>query len=228
MNNFPYIDILILAMIAVFIINRLRNVLGKKTGNESDIVEKFTQGKSTFNESTPDKTIKSTKGSKTEKKSNENFHKDNKINDVLKIIYKFDLNFSTEDFILGAKRAFEYIIKNYSSGNAASIKKLLAPKMFDAFNLQINERNKKGDNLEITIISIEKPNLIKAEIFKKNFARIIVKFITEQVQVTKNTANEVIDGDNNQILNITENWSFIRNLKSKDPNWILEKIEENS
>ena len=100
--------------------------------------------------------------------------------------------------------------------------------MFDEFNLQINERNKKGENLEITIISIEKPNLIKAEIFKKNFARIIVKFITEQVQVTKNTANEVIDGDNNQILNITENWSFIRNLKSKDPNWILEKIEENS
>ena len=54
MNNIPYIDILILAMIAVFIINRLRNVLGKKTGNESDIVEKFTQRKNTFNESEPD------------------------------------------------------------------------------------------------------------------------------------------------------------------------------
>ena len=48
MNNFPYFDILILAMIAVFIINRLRNVLGKKTGNENDIVEKFTQRKSSF------------------------------------------------------------------------------------------------------------------------------------------------------------------------------------
>ena len=56
MNNFPYFDILILAMIAVFIINRLRNVLGKKTGNENDIVEKFTQRKSSFKESDPDET----------------------------------------------------------------------------------------------------------------------------------------------------------------------------
>ena len=56
MNSIPYIDILILAMIAVFIINRLKNVLGKKTGNEQDIVEKFTQGKSSFKESPPDNT----------------------------------------------------------------------------------------------------------------------------------------------------------------------------
>ena len=69
MNNIPYIDILILAMIAVFIINRLRNVLGKKTGNESDIVDKFTQRKNTFNESEPDtisdqKIVKSNNGAK--------------------------------------------------------------------------------------------------------------------------------------------------------------------
>ena len=53
MNNIPYIDILILAMIAVFIINRLRNVLGKKTGNESDLVEKFTQRKNTVSYTHP-------------------------------------------------------------------------------------------------------------------------------------------------------------------------------
>ena len=61
MNNIPYIDILILAMIAIFIINRLKNVLGKKTGNEQDIVEKFSRGKTNFKESPPDQTSVSEK-----------------------------------------------------------------------------------------------------------------------------------------------------------------------
>ena len=228
MNNFTYIDILILAMIAIFIINRLRNVLGKKTGNESDIVEKFTQGKSTFKETIPDKEIKLTEHKKDTEALKKNFHNDNKINDILKIIYKFDVNFSTEDFIVGSKRAFEYIIKKYSSGESKPLKKLLSAKMYDTFNSQINERNKRTETLEITLIGIQEPSIVKAEIFKQTFARIIVKFITEQIQVTKNANDEVVDGDNNQILNITEHWSFIRNLKNKDPNWILEKIEENS
>ena len=57
MNNFPFIDIFILAMIAIFIINRLRNSLGKKTGNETDIAQKFSQKPSKFTESNPDKEI---------------------------------------------------------------------------------------------------------------------------------------------------------------------------
>ena len=73
MNNIPYIDILILAMIAVFIINRLRNVLGKKTGNESDIVEKFTQRKNTFKESEPD-SVSDQKSAKLNNSVKKNLH----------------------------------------------------------------------------------------------------------------------------------------------------------
>ena len=79
MNNIPYIDILILAMIAVFIINRLRNVLGKKTGNESDIVEKFTQRKNNFKESEPDSTSDQ-KVSKLDNNIDKNHHSNKKIN----------------------------------------------------------------------------------------------------------------------------------------------------
>ena len=92
MNNIPYIDILILAMIAVFIINRLRNVLGKKTGNESDIVEKFTQRKNTFNESEPD-SVSNQKVAKFNNSVKKNLHSNKKINSVINEILKIDDKF---------------------------------------------------------------------------------------------------------------------------------------
>ena len=102
MNNIPYIDILILAMIAVFIINRLRNVLGKKTGNESDIVEKFTQRKNAFNESEPD-SVSNSKVTNLNNDIKKNLHSDKKINSVINEILKIDDKFEINSFCDGAK-----------------------------------------------------------------------------------------------------------------------------
>merc|ERR1711991_528252 len=115
MNNIPYIDILILAMIAVFIINRLRNVLGKKTGNEQDIVEKFSRNKTNFKESPPDQTTLSRV--KENKVKDVFFHEDPKINADLRKIHNLDQSFESDQFLDGSKKAFEYIIKNYSEEN---------------------------------------------------------------------------------------------------------------
>ena len=71
------------------------------------------------------------------------------------------------------------------------------------------------------------PEIKSANLEKKNVAYFKLLFESEQVQVTKNSKGEIIDGDNNQILQIREIWTFSKNLKNKDPNWILEEIEEN-
>ena len=226
MNSIPYIDILILAMIAVFIINRLKNVLGKKTGNEQDIVEKFTQGKSSFKESPPDNTSQIKNSKHKEKLALKRFHPEDKVNNSLKSIHGLDLNFSIEDFINGAKKAFEFIISNYSQENIKPLKKLLSPQIFNDFDSQITERTKKKQNLDITIISVKDSKIINAKISKKSLASITVNFLSEQVQVTKNLRGDIVEGDSNQILEISENWTFNRNLKNKDPNWTLDKIEE--
>ncbi|MBS91936.1 MAG: hypothetical protein CMM95_02645 [Rickettsiales bacterium] len=226
MNSIPYIDILILAMIAIFIINRLKNVLGKKTGNEQDIVEKFTQKRSSFKESEPDKTSQTIDTKNKDENSQRKFHKNPKINDSLKNIHALDLNFSIDDFITGAKKAFEFIISNYSQENIKSLKKLLSDEIYDDFDSQIKERNKNKENLDITIISIKDTKIINSKVVKKNTAFITVNFLSEQVQITKNPKGDIIEGDSNQILDISENWTFKRNLKNKDPNWILDTIEE--
>ena len=226
MNNIPYIDILILAMIAVFIINRLRNVLGKKTGNESDIVEKFTQRKNTFNESEPD-SVSDLKASKLNKSVNKNLHSNKKINSVINEILKIDDKFDINSFCDGAKKAFEYILTEYSAGNLKALEKLVSKNIYRTFEDQIKLRAKKKEKLEITVISVKNPEIKNVNLEKKHVAYFKLLFDSEQVQVTKNSNDEVIDGDNNQILQIKEIWTFSKNLKSKDPNWILEEIEEN-
>ena len=226
MNNIPYIDILILAMIAVFIINRLRNVLGKKTGNESDIVEKFTQRKNNFKESDPD-SISDQKVTKLDNSNKKNLHSNKKINSAINEILKVDNKFEINSFCDGAKKAFEFILTEYSNNNLKALEKLVSKNIFKAFENQINLRSKKNEELEITVISVKNPDIKSVNLEKKYFAYIKLLFESEQVQITKNSKGEIIDGDNNQILQIKEIWTFSKNLKSNDPNWILEEIEEN-
>ena len=81
--------------------------------------------------------------------------------------------------------------------------------------------------MEITVISVKDPEILNVKIEKKTTALVVLSFDSEQVQITKDKKGIIVDGDSNQILSIKENWTFSKNLKSKDPNWTLEKIEEN-
>ena len=166
MNNIPYIDILILAMIAVFIINRLRNVLGKKTGNESDIVEKFTQRKNTFNESEPD-SVSDQKVSKLDNNVKKNLHSNKKINSAINEILKIDDKFEISSFCDGAKKAFEFILTEYSANNLKALEKLVSKNIYKAFEDQINLRAKKKEKLEITVISVKNPEIKSVNLEKK-------------------------------------------------------------
>ena len=226
MNNFPYIDILILAMIAVFIIYRLKSVLGKKTGNESDIVEKFSGRKSAFKESSPDRVIQ--KGKTTAKSQVKPLHSDPKIDSALKKIKNLDSSFESDDFLIGAKKAFELILNKYSMNELDSIKSFISSNLYKSFLEQTNKRKKTKENLEISIIGIKQAEIVSATLSKKTLAEIGVLFESEQVQVTKDSKGNSIDGDQNQILTIKELWVFSRDTKSVSPNWVLEKIEENN
>ena len=143
MNNVPYIDILILAMIAIFIINRLRNTLGKKTGNEHDLADKFTRGKSDLKESKPDKVSKESVEETNMEDSRQIFHENPGISSELSKIHKIDPSFKVDEFITGAKKAFEFIIDKYSDENIKPLKKLLSADIFKMFDKQISNRAKK-------------------------------------------------------------------------------------
>lgn len=223
MGNIPFFDILILAMIAVFILNRLRNVLGKKTGNEEDINQNLNV-KTKLKETKPDREL-NLKMNKDLNKSLYNLHEDRDINKALNAIKKIETSFELENFVVKAKKAFEYILNAYSENNLKNLKILLDQKIYHSYQKDIEKRIKKNEKFEITIINIKEPIVKHAKVVDKN-AQITLEYESEQIHLLKNSKGDIIEGDSNQILNISEQWTFSRELKLRNPNWKLLSISE--
>ena len=195
-NNFGYIDIILLAMIAGFIILRLRSILGRKTGHETKIYPNFAEQK--FN--VPKNNVKTAK---------ENY-------DVLEGDEK-------KEFLKGAEIAYETILTSFAKGDTKTLKSLLTSEMADNFDQAINARNKENIKSEFTFVglknaSVEKYGRIKNEVFAS------VKFVSEVISVKKDKENNIIEGNPNKIKQVTDYWKFTKNILKKGPNWHLSEI----
>ena len=215
-----YIDILILAMIAIFILNRLRSVLGKKTGNEPDFVERVSTRKENSVESKPD--IETNTKIK-DKELRINSKQNSSLNERLNQIKKIDKAFNLDMFINNSKRAFEFIIKSYVNNNEKELSKLLSKEILQDYKNEIRKREKNKERLEIEIIELKEPVIKKVSI-DSNLAKIQVEYKSQQIQATYDINDKIIDGDVNQILSIKEVWIFSRKLNNKSPIWTLEEI----
>ncbi len=195
-NNFGYIDIILLAMIAGFIILRLRNILGRKTGHESKIYADFNE-----------------KRFETINKQNINISEDK---DVLEGQNK-------KEFLKGAEIAYETIITSFAKGDKKKLEELLTKQMSNNFYQAIEERNRLKISSDLTFIGIKESNLEKYEKVKTNlFAT--VKFVSEIISVKKDSNNKIIEGNPDRIKTVTDHWKFTKNAFSKSPNWYLAEI----
>ena len=195
-NNFGYIDIILLGMIAGFIILRLRSILGRKTGHESKVYPGFTEKE--FN--VPKNEVKPAKQNLDSLEG-----KDKK------------------EFLRGAEIAYESILTSFANGELIKLKSLLSSNMFSNFSEAIKSRNKEGVVSEFTFIGVKESSLEKYEKIKDNlFAT--VKFVAEVTSVKRDKENKVIEGNPDKIKFVTDSWKFTRNIKQKDPNWYLSEI----
>ena len=195
-NNFGYIDIILLAMIAGFIILRLRNILGRRTGHEEKIYSDYTKN---FDELT--------KKNFKPKKTNPN---------VLEGEEK-------EKFLKGAEVAYETIITSFAKGEQNKLDSLLTKDMARSFSEAINQRNKNNIKSELTFIGFKESKLEKYEKIKTDFIA-TVKFVSEIISVKKDKDNKVIEGNPDRIKTVTDHWKFTKNIFSKNPNWYLAEI----
>ena len=197
-NNFGYLDLILLAMIAGFIILRLRNVLGRKTGHESKVVSNLSEKK--FEEFK--KTIK-LKEQSTE----------------------FDIN-QKKQFLKGAEIAYETIINSFAKGDKKSLKDLATEEMNKNFESAIEERNSKNIKSELTFIGIKSSTIEKFEKTAEALF-FTVKFISEIISFKKDKDNNVIEGDPNKIKTVIDRWKFTRKISSMNPNWYLAETKTN-
>tara|TARA_B100000575_G_C22946917_1_gene547797 strand:- start:229 stop:837 length:609 start_codon:yes stop_codon:yes gene_type:complete len=197
-SNFGYIDIILLAMIAGFIILRLRSILGRKTGHEDKIYPRFSEKK--FEEFKKQHDVKFEKRDSKELEGKEK-----------------------ENFIRGAEVAYETIITAFAKGDKKSLKELLTPRMATNFNQAISEREDKGIKSELTFIGMKESNLEKYEKIQDNiFAT--VKFVSDIISVKKDKNNNVVEGNPDRIKTVTDHWKFSKKVSSNSPNWYLAEI----
>ena len=192
-SQFGFIDIILLAMFAGFIILRLRNILGRKTGHQGKPMSRyFPRGMETLQDIENNEAIKSGNVDEEAKKQ----------------------------FLKGADIAYEQIITAFAKGDKKSLKSLLGKKMYEDFSEVIDERKKKDHNYETTFIGVKSSKVLE---FKKieNIYKVTVNFVSEIITCVKDKNNKVIEGNPDIIKTVNDEWKFSKNMWSQDPTWYL-------
>lgn len=219
-DNIPYADIIILALIAGFILLRLRSILGTKQGRDDlDL----------FRRATPDKTQEpivqvEDKSAKSRGKDDGDPYlatlTDTAISEVLGRIRAKDSSFSATHFLAGAKAAFEMVFDAYVKGDRQTLKMLLSPAIFQHFSQELDRRAAQENHTETTLVSVTAKDIAQASL-DGNKARITVHFMSEQITVVRNAKGEIIEGNPSELHHTEDRWTFERDVTSKNPNWAV-------
>ena len=195
-NNFGFIDIILLAMIAGFIILRLRNILGKKTGHEGKSSTVFDEKK--YRQFKPE--IKN-------KPIQQNVLEDNE----------------KKEFLKGAEIAYETIITSFAKGEKEKLKALLTKEIYINFEQAINHRNEENIKSELTFVGVKESSVDKYEKINNEFLA-TVKIICEIISVKKDKNGTIIEGNPDKIKIVKDFWKFSKSVTSSNPNWFLAEI----
>lgn len=226
-DGLAYFDIIFFALIAGFLILRLRSVLGRRTGNENP--ERWTSRLTTRGGPTApgpaggaDKVTALTPRPTAPIAAGPNA---SPLDVALAQIHQADPGFEPARFLEGARGAFDMIVSAFAQGDTASLRPLLANDVYDNFAAAIKGRHDAKQMLETTLISIKSADILEARMDGRS-AFVTVKFVSEQVNVTRNANGEIVDGDPNHVAAITDVWTFARNTRASDPNWALVQTSE--
>ena len=202
-NGLPYLDILIFAIIAIFLVFRLKNILGTKSELDETKVKKDNDTNKFSNVISIDK-----------KQTKDEYDKE-----VIKI-QQIDKSFNKQEFLSGSEIFFKMVLASFVLGNLDKVKDFIKPSILKNFNLVINERKKEKETLIIDIKSINKIELISATVSKANI-KINVLFETFQIKALKDKTENIIDGDINEEILVKDIWVFERKTHDINPNYTL-------
>jgi predicted lipid-binding transport protein (Tim44 family) len=229
---FDIYTIIFLAL-AVFIFLRLRSVLGQRTGRERPPYDPYSARDAV--RPTGDKvvTLPGRPAEVTPRPAEpvESAERWKGIADPgspiavgLDAIAREDKTFDPKHFLTGARAAYEMIVTAYAEGDRRTLKNLLSREVLDGFDSVIRERESRGETAETRFVSIDKADIIGAELRGRS-AQITVRFVSQLISVTRDRSGAVIDGNAERVTDVTDVWTFARDLSSRDPNWKLVATE---
>jgi predicted lipid-binding transport protein (Tim44 family) len=232
MNHiFDPLNIFVLA-IAIFVFWRLSSVLGRRTGNERPPVDRFSARekvqKKLADGSIPERSGRRQADSAATAAPSapavpvwEGFAPSGSAAAKgLEKIATADRQFLPSSFLEGARTAYEMIVTAFTSGDKQTLKPLLSREVYDSFSRAIDQRRQAGETLETNFVGISRAEIEAADLNGKR-ANIIVRFVSDQISSKRNKSGDIIEGDPKKIREISDLWTFERDVSSKDPNWTL-------
>jgi predicted lipid-binding transport protein (Tim44 family) len=227
-EGFQFIDIVLFAMIAAFLILRLRNVLGRHKDHgrpQKDPSAPDQPAPDRHGPSNDDNVVQLPDQSNGEYPGDEDQTSEepaavSPLDAGFAQIKSVDGSFDAAEFITGSRGAFEMIVEAFSKGDRDTLQGLLNPEVYGNFVAAIGAREENNETLENTLIRLVSNEAIEAYV-ENTTGFVTVKIVSEQVNVTRSADGEVVDGNANQISEITDIWTFARDLSSRNPNWEL-------
>jgi predicted lipid-binding transport protein (Tim44 family) len=232
MEEFFDLPTIIVIGIAIFVLVRLRGVLGTRTGNERAPLQRVKSEAPATDETVVPlrpraQTAEPVQNADAERQQRrlateiEQFSNGNAaVASGLKAINEADPGFSPKTFLEGAKMAYEMIVTAFAQGDRKQLKNLLDKDVYDGFERAIVDREAAGHKVDFTFVGLPKIEITEAEVDKRQ-AQVTVRFNAEVVSATRDKAGVLLEGNADQVQQITDEWAFARNPKSRDPNWKL-------
>jgi len=237
---FDIYTIIFLAL-AVFIFLRLRSVLGQRTGRERPPYDPFNSARDTVRNSSNDKVV-TLPPRTSEPPAGPAAHSaaaepaapadrwkgiappDSAVATGLDAIVAADKSFDPQHFLTGARAAYEMIVGAYAEGDRRTLKNLLSREVYDGFEAVLRDREARGEQAETRFVSIDASGITAAEL-RGRIAHITVRFVSQLISVTRDRTGKVIDGSPDKVTDVTDVWTFARDVSARDPNWKLVATE---
>ena len=220
---------IIFLALAVFIFLRLRSVLGRRTGRERPPYDPYSARDAVRSPATdkvvalPARTVEAPPRPPEVPPVPGERWKDiaesgSAVAAGLDAVAAADSGFDAKHFVTGARAAYEMVVTAFAAGDRRQLRGLLSREVYDGFDGHIGERESRGETLETKFISIDSSAITAAE-FRNRMAQITVRFVSKLVSVTRDRSGAVIDGNAEKVTDVTDVWTFARDVSSRDPNW---------
>lgn len=225
---------IILLAVAVAIFLKLRSVLGQRTGRERPPYDPYS-ARDAMRGATNDNVVtlpgRAPEGAQKPADASEPSDRWKGIAEPgtalavgLDAVAGEDKTFDAKHFVAGARAAYEMIVLAYAEGDRRALKNLLSREVYDGFEAAIRDRESKGETVETRFVAIDKSDITAAEL-RGRTAHVTVRFVSQLISVTRDKSGNVIDGNPEKVTDVTDVWTFARDLSSRDPNWKLVATE---
>lgn len=212
---------------AVLIFIQLRNVLGRRTGNEKPPFDPYTARETADQVADRSEKIVTVPSQSSDADASGGYAAadgfapaGSDLNKGLRSVIDADATFNPKEFMKGASAAYEMIVMAFAEGDRGTLKGLLSREVFDGFEAALRDRESRGEKVKSHFVGIDKADMLNAAV-KGSEAFVTVRIVSQLVSATYDKQGELVDGHPEEVAEVKDIWTFARDVRSRDPNWKL-------